>query len=53
MNMPHPITRSVVSSTPMHAGLTSAEAKRQLEKYRPHAMPEDASSSASLSRRKL
>jgi Ca2+-transporting ATPase len=43
--MPQPIARSAVSSTPMHAGLTSAEAKRQLEKYGPNTMPEDASSS--------
>ncbi|SDP55053.1 Ca2+-transporting ATPase [Phyllobacterium sp. YR620] len=43
MNMPQP--RSAISSSPMHAGLTSVEAKRQLEKYGPNTMLEYASRS--------
>lgn len=43
MNMPQP--RSASPSSPMHAGLTSAEARHQLEKYGPNTMPEDVSRS--------
>ncbi|WP_246173409.1 cation-translocating P-type ATPase [Phyllobacterium endophyticum] len=43
--MPQPIARSAISSSLMHAGLTSAEAKHQLEKYGPNTIREDASRS--------
>ncbi|RCW81314.1 cation-translocating P-type ATPase [Phyllobacterium bourgognense] len=45
MNMLQPIARSRISSSQTHAGLTSAEAKRQLDKYGPNTIPEDASRS--------
>ncbi|WP_166648592.1 cation-translocating P-type ATPase [Phyllobacterium brassicacearum] len=42
MNILEPIARSARISSPQYAGLTSAEAKRQLETYGPNTMPEDA-----------
>jgi Ca2+-transporting ATPase len=45
MNMPQRIAGRATSSSPMHAGLTSAEAKRQLERHGSNTIPEDAGKS--------